>query len=85
MSRYHRPMATPASRLLEEALTLTAEERLDLAADLLASVDGEPAETWEAAWRGELDDRMREVETGTARPVPWVEARARLRARLSGG
>jgi putative addiction module component (TIGR02574 family) len=78
-------MATPASRLLEEALALTPEQRLDLAAELLASVDGEPPATWEAAWRAELDDRVREVETGLARPVPWAEARARLRARLTIG
>jgi putative addiction module component (TIGR02574 family) len=78
-------MATPASKLLEEALALTPEQRLDLAAELLASVDGEPPETWEAAWRAELDDRMKEVETGAVRPVPWAEARARLRARLAGG
>lgn len=84
-SRYHLRMATPARKVLEEALALTPEQRLDLAAELLASVDGEPPETWEAAWRAELDDRMKEVETGAVRPVPWAEARARLRARLADG
>jgi putative addiction module component (TIGR02574 family) len=78
-------MAVPASKVLEDALALTPEQRLDLAAELLASVDGEPPATWEAAWRAELDERMREVEMGTVRPVPWAEARARLRARLVGG
>src|SRR5437588_8722464 len=63
-------MATPARKVLEEALALTPEQRLDLAPELLASVDGEPPETWEAAWRAELDDRMREVETGAVRSVP---------------
>lgn len=78
-------MATPAKIVLEQALALTSEQRLDLAAELLASVDGEPPATWEAAWRAELDDRMREVDSGSVRPVPWAEARARLRARLAGG
>jgi len=78
-------MATPAKIVLEQALALTSEQRLDLAAELLASVNGEPPATFEAAWRAELDDRMREVETGAVRPVPWAEARARLRARLAGG
>jgi putative addiction module component (TIGR02574 family) len=78
-------MATAASKVLEEAMALTPEQRLDLAAELLASVDGEPSETWEVAWRAELDDRMREVEMGTVQPVPWAEARARLRARLARG
>jgi hypothetical protein len=44
-------MAAPARKVLEEALALTPEQRLDLAAELLASVDGKPPETWEAAWR----------------------------------
>lgn len=78
-------MATPASKVFEEALALTPEQRLELAAELLASVDGEPPEVWEAAWRAELDERMAQVESGAVRPVPWVEARTRLRARLAGG
>ena len=77
-------MAMPPSKVLEEALALTPEQRLDLAAELLASVDDEPPETWEAAWRAEFDDRIAEVEAGAVRPVPWDEARARLRARLGG-
>jgi putative addiction module component (TIGR02574 family) len=75
----------PARKILEEALALSPEQRLDLAAELLASVDGEPAETWEAAWRAALDDRLRQVEAGAVRPVPWAEARARRRARLASG
>ncbi len=78
------PVAPPAKIVFEQALELTSEQRLDLAAELLTSVDGEPSTTWEAAWRAELDDRMCEVETGAVRPVPWAEARARLRARLTG-
>lgn len=77
-------MAAAARKVLEDALNLPPEQRLDIAAELLASVDGEPPETWEAEWRAELDDRMAEVEAGTVRPVPWAEARARLRARLPG-
>lgn len=78
-------MATPAAKVLEQALALAPEQRLDLAAELLASVDGEPPETWEASWCAELDERMREVEMGKVRPVPWAEARVRLRARLASG
>jgi putative addiction module component (TIGR02574 family) len=77
-------MAVHASKVLQ-ARSLTPEQRLDLAAELLASVDGEPPETWESTWRAELDERMVEMETGAVRPVPWAEARARLRARLAGG
>jgi hypothetical protein len=61
-------MATRVSKVLEEALALTPEQRLDL-----------------AAWRTELDERIHEVETGVEQPVPWAQARARLRARLADG
>jgi putative addiction module component (TIGR02574 family) len=78
-------MVTSASKVLEQALALTPEQRLDVAAELLASVDGEPSETWEASWRAELDHRMAELKSGAVRPVLWTEARARLQARLARG
>lgn len=30
------------------------------------------------SWKAELDKRMREVETGAVRSVPWAEVKARL-------
>jgi hypothetical protein len=58
-------MAVHASKVLEQARSLTPEQRLDLAAELLASVDGEPPETWEVR-RAELNEHMVEMETGAA-------------------
>jgi len=44
-------------RLLAEALQLPVAERAQLAADLIASIDGEPDEDAEAAWAKEIARR----------------------------
>lgn len=37
---------------------------------------------WEAAWVRELDRRVRELDAGTVRAIPWEQARSELAARL---
>ena len=34
------------------------------------------------AWREEIFRRLREIDRGAVRPIPWHETRRRLRARL---
>jgi putative addiction module component (TIGR02574 family) len=66
------------------ALELPHPERAELARDLLASLDGpfdDPADV-EAAWLGEVERRLKEVEDGTATLVEWDEVRAEVLARL---
>ena len=43
-------MTKPAERVLSEALRLDTRERAQIAAELIASLDGEPDEDVEAAW-----------------------------------
>ena len=50
----------------------------DIAAKLIASLDGEPEEDVEAAWATEAERRVGEVETGRARLVPWDEIERRI-------
>jgi len=56
--RYHHGMGQPAKELLAQALTLTEDERLDLATELIASVDGPADADWESAWLAEIDRRV---------------------------
>jgi putative addiction module component (TIGR02574 family) len=70
-------MSPSAQRLLEEALALPEDARTDLLEALIESLD-EPAERpdeVEAAWADEIARRLRAVETGSVRPIPWEEAR----------
>jgi len=45
---------------------LSVRARAELAAFLIPSLDGEPADDIEAAWDEELTRRMAEIEGGTA-------------------
>ena len=57
-------MSNAARHLLEEALRLPLQERAELAAELLASVDGEPDADVDAAWAAEIERRARRVIAG---------------------
>jgi putative addiction module component (TIGR02574 family) len=71
-------MSRAAKQLLTEALALPESERLDMAAELLVSVDGPPDPGWEDAWLAELDRR----EADSSPAEPWDAVRAELRSRL---
>ena len=71
-------MTKPAEKVLSEALSLDTRERAEIAAQLIASLDGEPDEDVEAAWAAEVDRRIEEVEAGRARLVPWGDVEHRI-------
>jgi putative addiction module component (TIGR02574 family) len=78
-------MTDRAQAVLREALTLPVEERADVAAELLASLDDEPAEDLaevEMAWAKEIERRARRVLAGESAGEPWEEVRARVERRL---
>lgn len=71
-------MTKAAEKVLAEALTLDTRERADLAAKLLASLDGEPEEDVEAAWAAEVARRIEEIEAGRVELVPWEDVERRI-------
>jgi len=73
-------MTRKAQRVLEEGLTLRPEERADVAAILMESLDDSVDEDVEQAWADELKRRIQEVESGAVETVPWSEARRRMLA-----
>jgi putative addiction module component (TIGR02574 family) len=75
--------AMAPKNLLDAALALPPEERLELASQLLASVENAPGEEWNQAWLAECDARMAAAESGAEPAAPWNEALDRLRARLA--
>ena len=80
-------MSPRVQEVLREALTLSVEERADVAAELLASLDeappDDPAEV-EAAWAREIERRARRVMSGESAGEPWEDVRARAVRRLAG-
>jgi putative addiction module component (TIGR02574 family) len=81
------PMTSRAQELLREALALPADQRADVAAELLASLDeappDDPAEV-EAAWAREIERRARRVMSGESAGEAWEDVRARVMRRLAG-
>jgi putative addiction module component (TIGR02574 family) len=73
--------SSPAE-LLEHALKLPASDRLALATELLDSVEGPEDPEWAAAWAEELDRRVKELDAGTVKAVPWEQVKSELLGRL---
>lgn len=72
----------PSQRLLNEALKLSSAARARLAAELIASVDGEPDADAQAAWAAEIDMRVRRVQSEGAKGDDWQAVHDRIAARL---
>jgi hypothetical protein len=76
-------MSRAAKDVLAEAMALSEDERLEVASELIASVDGPSEAGWDDAW-------FEEVRARDARhpdPLPpsqrWSEVRQRLLAKIS--
>ena len=74
-------MSPEADELLKKAMALPPEERGALAASLLESLEegGELDLDAEAAWQHEVARRMKEIDSGKVKPVPWIEVKRRAR------
>ena len=81
--RYNDFMTKQALELLQKALALSEAERASIAGFLLESLDAPADEGVEAAWAAEIDRRIEELDSGTAKTVTWEELRARTLSRLS--
>jgi putative addiction module component (TIGR02574 family) len=77
-------MTKTAQDLLEEALKLDVSQRADLAAELLASLDGEPEDQVEAAWAAEIQRRIDRIEAGTEKLLPWEDVKRRIDKEILG-
>ncbi|MEZ4449891.1 MAG: addiction module protein [Nannocystaceae bacterium] len=75
-------MTDHAQRLLEEALTLSPDEREALIEALSASLQDEPA-TLRPEWEAVVRDRIADLAEGRVEAVPWHDVEARLRRTLA--
>ena len=72
-------MPSLVEELSARAKALSAEDRARLAEELLESLEQEPESEVEAAWDQEIERRVAEVESGTARLVTAEEVHAEAR------
>lgn len=76
-------MSATNEKVRNDALGLDPDERVELAYDLLRSVDEEPDEGWDAAWLAEVRRRSDELRTGRVQAVPLEEVKRRAEELLA--
>ena len=77
-------MAKPMDSVLADALRLDDEARAELAAELLASLDGPADPDAERAWDAEIERRIVAIEAGTMPLEPWQQVRQRIEKDILG-
>jgi putative addiction module component (TIGR02574 family) len=65
-------------RILNEALELPEDDRAELAASLLESLDHGQDDNVREAWDDEIERRIAEIDRGDVKLLTWSEARPRL-------
>jgi putative addiction module component (TIGR02574 family) len=70
--------------VLADALRLEPDSRAELAAELLASLDGPADPNAEAIWDAEIQRRIAAIETGTMRLEPWADVKRRIERDILG-
>ncbi|HYL86019.1 MAG TPA: addiction module protein [Candidatus Angelobacter sp.] len=73
-------MTQQASELLQKALSLSEEERAELAGSLIESLDATVDQATEAAaaWNQEIAQRIKDLDSGKAKTIPWEVVRSRM-------
>jgi putative addiction module component (TIGR02574 family) len=78
-------MTAIGNRVLQDALALSEQERAEIAARLIESLDvgpeGEAAEI-EAAWAAEIERRCAALDAGTTGTTNWEEVRRQIKAEI---
>lgn len=76
-------MSPTVEKLFREAVDLPEGDRAELAGRLLDSLETERDEGVEAAWAEEIERRIRQIDSGEVKTIPWEEVRAKLCAHLN--
>lgn len=77
-------MSTEGQQFIEVALTLPESERAEIAARLIRSLEPEGGDDVDAAWSAEIEKRIRSIDDGSAKLIPWDEVRQEIDGRLNG-
>ncbi len=72
-----------ARKLIDDALALPSQDRAQVAAALLASLDEGSDPDATSAWAAEVERRAERVLGGESHGEPWDAVRARLIERLN--
>ena len=75
---YNDRMSGKTRQVLTAAMTLPDDERAELEAQLIASLDAPPDDAdWQQAWDRELTRRLADLDSGRS-AVSWPQARREI-------
>jgi putative addiction module component (TIGR02574 family) len=77
-------MTKGADAVLADALRLDLDARAQVAAELLASLDGPSDPDADAAWAVEIERRVAAIEAGSVRLEPWEDVKRRVEKEILG-
>ena len=77
-------MTKAAKAVLADALRLGADERAELAVEVLASLDGPADQDAESAWEQEISRRVQAIEAGAIELEPWDDVKRRIENEILG-
>jgi putative addiction module component (TIGR02574 family) len=77
-------MTKAASALLADALRLSESARAELAAELLASLDGPADSDAQQEWEAEIGRRIAAIESGAMPLEPWDDVKLRVAKNVLG-
>jgi putative addiction module component (TIGR02574 family) len=81
---YDQDMPKTVTDVLADALRLQPDARAEVAAELLASLDGPADPDADAAWDAEIERRVEAIESGQTRLEPWPEVKRRIERDVLG-
>ncbi len=71
-------MKTLTAEVYKQALDLDERDRATLVGLLIESLEEEPDNDLEAAWKAEVQRRIEEIDSGDVEMIPWEDVKARL-------
>jgi len=76
-------MNSHAEQILQSALSLNPDDRVEIAECLILSLDEDRAAEIEAAWAAEIRRRLESIDKGDAQLIPWIDVSRSMRERLN--
>ena len=77
-------MASFMKKITDEALKMPPEERATLAECLISSLDNTDEIGVEASWQEEIQSRLKDLNSGKVKTIPWAEVQKQLRDHARG-
>ncbi len=77
-------MTANTEQLIDAALTLPEEDRVQFAEALIASLQPTDRPPFDESWRQIIQRRSAELHSGQVTPIPWEEVKRRAREKAGG-